>query len=107
MAKKKERIKLTFQNYRLENKSLKENIVEVQEEISLLSVPVSTELSDDMVTIISNADHSKISPFMKFFWEEQQKFLKSSWTGICYHPMVISYCLSLAAKSSSAYTGKD
>ena len=38
MAKKKERIKLTFQNYRLENKSLKENIVEVQEEISLLSV---------------------------------------------------------------------
>ena len=107
MAKKKERIKLTFQNYRLENKSLKENIVEVQEEISLLSVPVSTELSDDMVTIISNADHSKVSPFKKFFWEELQKFLKSSSTGICYHPMVISYCLSLAAKPSSAYTGKD
>ena len=40
---------------------------------------------------------------MKFFWEEQQKYLKSSSTGISYHPMVMRYCLSLAAKSSSAY----
>ena len=56
-----------------------------------------------MVTIMSNADHSKISPFMKFFWEEQQKYLKSRSTGIRYHPLVICYCLSVAAKSSSAY----
>jgi len=40
---------------------------------------------------------------MKFFWEEQQKYLKSSSTGIRYHPAIIRYCLSLSAKSSSAY----
>ena len=38
-----ERIKLTFQNYRLENKSLKENIVELQKQISSSSFAVSTE----------------------------------------------------------------
>ena len=56
-----------------------------------------------MVKIMSNVEHSKISPFMKFFWGEQQKYLKSSSTEICYHPMVIRYCLSLAAKLSSVY----
>ena len=63
----------------------------------------SAELGDDMVTIRSGADQSKISPVMKFFWEEQQKYLKSSSTGIRYHPMIIRYCLSLATKSSAAY----
>ena len=64
---------------------------------------VSSELGDDMVTIMSRADQSKISPYMKFFWEEQQKYLKSSSTGIRYHPMIIKYCLSLPAISSAAY----
>ena len=64
---------------------------------------VSAELGDDIVTIMSGANQLKISPFMKFFWEEQQKYLKSSSTGIRYHPMIIRYCLSLAFKSSAAY----
>ena len=64
---------------------------------------VNTELGDNMVTIMSGADQSKISPFMKFLWEEQQKYLKSSSTGIRYHSIIIRYCLSLAAKSSAAY----
>ena len=64
---------------------------------------VSAELGDNMVTIMSSADQLKISPFMKFFWEEQQKYLKSSSTVTAYHPMIIRYCLSLAAKSSAAY----
>ena len=65
---------------------------------------VSAELGDDMVTIMSGADQSKIeSPFMKFFWEEQQKYLKSSSTGIRYHPMIIRYCLSLTVKSLAVY----
>ena len=43
---------------------------------------------------------------MKLFWEEQQKYLSSSSSSsIRYHPaMIIKYCLSLAAKSSSAYS---
>ena len=68
-----------------------------------MSTDVSAELGDDMITIMSGAQQSKISPFMKFFWEEQQKYLKSSSTGIRYHPMIIRYCLSLAVKSSAAY----
>ena len=43
---------LTYQNYRLENKLLQ-------------------ELSDEMFIIISNTVQSKISPFIKFTWEEQ------------------------------------
>ena len=72
-------------------------------EIKTSSVKVSTELNTDMITIMSNTDQSEISPFMKFFWEEQQKYLNSSPTGIRYHPMIIRYCLSLAAKSSAVY----
>ena len=41
---------------------------------------------------------------MKLFWEEHQKYLSSSSSSsIHYHPMINKYCLSLAAKSSSAY----
>ena len=97
------RIKLTLQQYRIENKFLREKNDELQQEICKSSVKVSTDLGNDMVTIMSGADQSKISPFMKFFWEEQQKYLKSSSTGVRYHPMIIRYCLSLAAKSSAAY----
>ena len=45
-----------------------------------------------------------MSPFMKFFWEEQQKYLKSSSKGIRYHSVIIRCCLSLASsKSAAAY----
>ena len=64
---------------------------------------VSAELGDDMVTIMSGTDQSKISLFMKFFWEEKQKYLKSSSTEIRY-PMIIRYYLSLAAKSLQLMT---
>ena len=40
---------------------------------------------------------------MKLFWEEQQKYLSSSKTSVRYHPMIIRYCLGLAAKSPSVY----
>ena len=63
---------------------------------------VSAELGDNMVTIMSGADQLKISPFMNFLCQEQQNNLSPS-TGIRYHPMIIGYCLSLAAKSSAVY----
>ena len=40
---------------------------------------------------------------MKFFWSEQQKHISSSSTSVKYHPMIIRYCLALAAKSPGAY----
>ena len=92
-----------MQNYRLENKQLKKEIEKLQKELHKSSVPVDDTLNKDLTSIMSKADPSKLSPFMKFFWEEQQKYIQSSSTGVRYHPMVIRYCLSLAAKSSSAY----
>ena len=98
-----ERLKLTMQTYRIDNKNLKKQTEQFQEEISKSSLPVSTVLNNDFVSIISDADQSKISPFMKLFWEEQQKHLKTSSSGVRYHPMIIRYCLSLASKSVAIY----
>ena len=44
-----------------------------------------------------------MTPFMNLFWQQQKKLLKSSATGMRYHPMIIRFCLSLAAKSPSCY----
>ena len=90
-----ERIKLTIQSFRQENKDLKSRIETLQAEIQNSSISVSQNLNDDVVTIMSNIDPSK-APFMQFFWEQQQKYLQSSSTGVRYHPMVIRYCLSIA-----------
>ena len=99
-----ERIKLTLQNIRLENKSLKSEVEQMKLEIEEKSLDIKdNSLHNDFVSIMSNADDSKIPPFMNFFWEEQQKYLSSSKTGVRYHPMIIRYCLGLAAKSPSFY----
>ena len=52
---------------------------------------------------MSGADKNNIPPFMKMFWEEQQKYVSLSKKGVRYHPMIIRYCLALAAKSPPAY----
>ena len=98
-----ERIKLALQEYRLENKQLKTELECMKQEIQKSSVPVSSELSRDLIDIMSNASIKNIPPFMKLFWEEQQKYLLSSKKGIRYHPMIIRYCLGLAAKSPTTY----
>ena len=40
---------------------------------------------------------------MSLFWQQQKKLFSSTKTGVRYHPMLIRYCLSLAAKSPSCY----
>eukprot|EP00112_Aurelia_sp_Birch-Aquarium-sp1_P001448 Seg1156.4 transcript_id=Seg1156.4/GoldUCD/mRNA.D3Y31 product="DNA transposase THAP9" pseudo=true protein_id=Seg1156.4/GoldUCD/D3Y31 len=92
-----------MQAYRIENKELQDQIVKMKEAITSSSIPVSKEFSNDFVSIIKDTDSKKIPPFMKLFWEEQQKYLKSSKSGIRYHPMVIKVCLCLASKSPAAY----
>ena len=67
-----ERIKLTIQSFRQENKDLKSRIETLQAEIQNSSVSVSQNLNDDLVTIMSNIDPSKVSPFMQFFWEQAE-----------------------------------
>ena len=98
-----QRLKLTIQNYRLENKALKFQIEKLQNELSNSSLPVNVDLNNDLITIMKNTASSKITPFMKLFWEQQQKYLSSTETGIRYHPMIIRYCLGLASKSAAVY----
>lgn len=57
------------------------------------------ELSKDMLTIPGQSDN--VTPFMSLFWQQQKKLFASSKTGVRYHPMIVQYCLSLAAKSPS------
>ena len=102
-----ERIQVTIQSYRIENEMLKSEIQNLRHEISmkLSSMKVDDGLSADLIKIImSNVDKSEVSPFMKYFWEEQQKYLNVSCkTSICYHSMIIRYCSALQAKSAAAY----
>ena len=102
--KSPERLKLTIQQHRLECKQLKERIDEMQRSITEKSQPVYSELSKDFVKIFSERKED-VPPFMKLFWEEQQKYLSASNSkSVRYHPQIIKFCLSLAAKSSSTYS---
>ena len=62
-----ERLKLTIQNYRLENKVLKAEIDDMKREILTKSKPIDDELSKDFISIMSNVDKDEIPPFMIFF----------------------------------------
>ena len=99
-----ERLKLTIQQHRLECKQLKERIDEMQKSITEKSQPVDSELGKDFVKIFSERKED-VPPFMKLFWEEQQKYLSASNSkSVRCHPQIINFCLSLAAKSSSTYS---
>ena len=98
------RLKLAMQQERLKYKQLEVEISKMKTEIKKASKPVEKNLSEDLCKIFSNVDNSKIPPFMKLFWEEQQKCINcSSSSSIKYHPMIIKYCLAMASKSSAAY----
>ena len=70
-----EGLKLIIQTYQMRNKELKMKLGQLQEEISKASLPVSADLSNDFKSIIFETDQRKISPFMRLFWEEQQKYI--------------------------------
>ena len=72
-------------------------------ELVKTNIEVDHELSNDFSKILNSADDAEITPFMKLFWEQQKKLFSSSSTGVRYHPMIIHFCLSLAAKSPSCY----
>ena len=54
-------------------KELKMKLGQHQKEILKASLPVSADLSNDFKSIILETDQRRISPFMRLFWEEQQK----------------------------------
>ena len=97
-----ERLKLTLREQRLRCVELERQLNEMKTEIMKSSVEVDHNLSNDLTTILSETQEN-ITPFMNLFWQQQKKLLQSSPSGVKYHPMVIRYALSLAAKSPSCY----
>ena len=99
-----DRIKLTLQQKSLECKQLEKQISNMRKALDSDSKKVSSELSSDFQELFWQCNEKEVLSFMKLFWEEQQKYISSSSpTSIRYHPMIIKFCLDLAAKSSSAY----
>ena len=49
------------------------------------SQPVDSELCKDFSALRSGCDQEHVPPFMKLFWEEQQKYLSSSSCRIRYN----------------------
>ena len=61
---------------------------------------ISPELSNDFQKQFSESDDSQFLPFTNLFQQEQQKYINSS-TTIRYYPIILKFCLNLAAKLSS------
>ena len=79
---------------------LLDQIEEMKLEINKSSMPIAEDIHSDFTKLFSeNLNKDNVPPFMKLFWEEQQKYLYSSRTGVRYHPKIIRYCLNLVAKS--------
>ena len=78
---------------------LEKKISKMQEQINFVVVGVIPVLKD--VVMENNLEF--VLPFMKLVWKEQKKYLPINPKGKKYHPMIIGFCLSVAAKSPSAY----
>ena len=64
-----EYLNVTSQTYRMRNKELKMKLGQLQDEISKVSLPVSTDLTNEFKSIILETDYRKMSPFIRLFWE--------------------------------------
>ena len=83
----------TVKFHRAEEKKLRKKL---EQEINNKAVKVDDELSLDILNIMEN--HNKeVTPFMRLFWEQQQKYAATNKSGVRYHP------ISLASKSASTY----
>jgi hypothetical protein len=96
------RIKLTLQAQRIQCKQLEHEIEKMKIEVDKKSIPVTNDLSNDLLSIISDSS-DKMTPFIKLFWDQQKKIASRAAQGRRYHPMIIRWCISMAAKSASAY----
>ena len=80
----------------------KKHIVRMQKEIQSKSVEIENiKMNQAFYQIMEN--NKNITPFMQLFWEQQKLHAKNNPNAIKYHPMIIRFCISLAAKSASAY----
>ena len=59
----------------MRDKERKMKFEQLQEEILKASLAVSADLSNDFKSVILETEQRKISPVMRLFWEEQQRYL--------------------------------
>ena len=96
-----ESIKAAMQANTLRCKQLEKELVSMKACIHKNSVNIDHALNNDILSIMENSGKN-ITPFMSLFWRQQQEMFKKSPNGVRYHPMIVRYALSLAAKSTSA-----
>ena len=99
---KKERLIETIKEQRIVNKELTSKIKYMQYQINLHAVDVGEDLGGFIIKTMDDHKANTVSPFMKLFWGKQREVIGKG-TRVRYHPMIIRFCLSLAAKSASAY----
>ena len=95
-------VNLALKEQRTQCSKLGKKMSKMQEQINLLSVEVTPVLKDDIHDLMEN-NLKFFPPFMKLFWKKQNKYLSINPKAGKYHPMIIRFWLSLAAKSPSAY----
>eukprot|EP00794_Sanderia_malayensis_P002273 gene2273-2612_t len=98
----KEKLILTVREGRLKCNQLQNELKRLEKEICKSGCNVNDELHTDLTSIFERRA-IEISPHMKLMWEEQQRLCKVTPMARRYHPQFIRFCLSLQAKSSSAY----
>ncbi len=96
------RVKLALQAQRLKCSQLEKEIARMRLDIQSAGVHVPSDLSQDIKALINDYDGT-VTPFMRLFWEQQQRCFQGNPHAVRFHPMIIRFCLSLAAKSASAY----
>ena len=94
------RVNLSLKEQRRKCTELEKKIKNMREQINLLGAEVTPVLQDDIHNLMEN-DLEVVSPFMKLLWKEQKKYLSINPKARKYHPMIIQFCLSLAAKFPS------
>ena len=96
------RVNLVLKEQRRKCTELEKKISKIWEQINLIGVEIIPVLKDDIHDLMEN-NLEVASPFMKLFWKEQKKYLSINPKARKYHLVIIRFCLSLAAKSPSAY----
>ena len=96
-----EKLRVTVEATRLENKQLHERLKSLQDKIEKDGIGISDKLETDLLKIMSG-QNLEATPHMKFFWQQQMVLLQSKKMGR-YHPQVIRFALSIHGKSPAAY----
>ena len=93
----------TIEKHLLRCGQLEREIEMMRKELNKDTITIGHDLSNDLTSILSNANKTEMTPFMNLFWQQQKELFTRNPKGARFHPMIIKFCLSLLSKSRSAY----